>query len=318
MNESRASLRTQGFTIVELIVIIVVIAIIAIITVVSYSAITDNARQQTVETDAQTIAAQLNKYKSEKGAYPSTLDSLENEPATQSNYQYSYDATAGSFCLTASVTGASAYVVSGNSKAEEGGCPGHGVDGNEPVRNLVKNPVLATVTSGWTGYNAAGGQTFGVGPQQLDGDRTWRMTSGAGGISAGASLGYEYQGTGIAVAPGDKIIPSLYVRASKAGTYRICAQFFNGTTFTNSYSAATTAVAANTWVRLVGTEHIVTAPNDRMNIRTCYVSGTTWASGDWFELTRISTAPGEYADGDSPSWVWTGTPNASVSTGPQL
>lgn len=318
MNERRVSRTQQGFTIVELIVIVVVIAIIAAITIVSYAAVTDNARQQTASTDAQTIAAQLSKYKSEKGAYPATLNSLGDTPATQSTYQYAYDAAAGTYCLTASVKGASAYVVSGNSEPKEGGCPGHGVNGEEPVRNLAKNPVLATSTAGWTGYNAAGGHSYGVGPQQLDGDRTWRVTAGANGISGGASIGYEYQGTGIAVSPGDTVVPSLYVRAAKAGTYRICGQFFNGTSQTASYSAATTAIAANTWVRLVGTEYTVTAPTDRMNIRACYVSGTTWASGDWFELTRISTAPGEYADGDSPNWIWTGTANASVSTGPEL
>lgn len=309
----------SGFTVVELIVIIVVIGVLAAITIVSYRAITENANKKEVATAADTMKAALNKYKSEHGAFPSEANVggvIDGAGLKSENVQYRIDSATGTYCFTASTDGASAYVNAGG-RVMEGGCPGHGVNGEAAVVNLAKNPV-ANTTSGWTGYNAAGGSSFAIGPQQLDGDRSWRITAGSNGISAGASVGYEYQGLGIAVSPGDRVTPSVYVRASKAGTYRICVQYFNGTTQTGSYSSSNLAVSANTWTRIYGTEQVVASPTDRMNIRACYVSGTTWASGDWFEVTRISTAPGGYADGDSANWIWDGVPHASTSRGPSL
>jgi len=124
MKQSQAKNQAQGFTIVELIVIVVVIVILAIATAVSYTAISHNAKEQAVKTDAQTIATQLNKHKSKTGSYPANLSDLADTPGTQSTFQYTRTWT-GTFCLTASLDGASAYVTSGNLDTIVGACAGH-------------------------------------------------------------------------------------------------------------------------------------------------------------------------------------------------
>ena len=144
--------RSSAFTIVEIITVIVVIGILASITVVSYAQITNNAKAKSVMADAAGMRAALIKYKSDHGAYPSSLDLLSSPPATTSSFQYSYDATAGTFCITASVNGASAYADSTTQQAKSGGCPGHGVNGQDPIKNLAINPSFEANLTGVSAY----------------------------------------------------------------------------------------------------------------------------------------------------------------------
>lgn len=189
------------------------------------------------------------------------------------------------------------------------------------MTNWARKPYPTSAdVAGWTGYNSGGGTTQSVGPE-LNGTRgTWRMTVGSSGtIAYAATLGYEYQGTGISLPGGVSVTPSIYVRASKSGTYQLTCQYFAVTTDLGGCTGtAQIAVPANTWTRLTASEQMTPTSADRMNIRAQYLSGTSWAPGDWFETTMVSTATGGYADGNSPNWVWNGSVNASTSTGPSL
>ncbi len=114
----------QGFTIVELIVIIIVIAILATITIVSYNAITQNVREQTVTNDLQKAMTAINKFKTETGVYPSVLTQLSSfTPADGITYVYNYTATDDSFCIEAD-DGAEVlvHVESGSREPKAGGC----------------------------------------------------------------------------------------------------------------------------------------------------------------------------------------------------
>lgn len=64
-------LRTQGFSIVEIIVVIIIIGILATIVTVSYSAVQSNTRDSEREAKAILIADALEKYYQENGEYPS-------------------------------------------------------------------------------------------------------------------------------------------------------------------------------------------------------------------------------------------------------
>jgi prepilin-type N-terminal cleavage/methylation domain-containing protein len=66
--------KRAGFTITELLVVIVVIGILAAITVVSYSGITQKAKDSSLQSDLANASSQLELYKIEYGSYPSVLD----------------------------------------------------------------------------------------------------------------------------------------------------------------------------------------------------------------------------------------------------
>lgn len=115
--------QAKGFTIVEVMVIVVVVAILAAITVVSYSAVTENAKKKTAETDAQGTAVYLNKYKSENGGYPAALEEATSLPKSEAIFDYQYSAADDTYCLTASIKQIAVHIKSGSTRTYEGSCP---------------------------------------------------------------------------------------------------------------------------------------------------------------------------------------------------
>lgn len=69
-------IKSQGFTIVELLIVIVIIAILAAITMVAYNGITNRAHGSAAKQAAQNVANKAEAYNAEKGNYPSSTTSL--------------------------------------------------------------------------------------------------------------------------------------------------------------------------------------------------------------------------------------------------
>lgn len=311
MTYNRSLKANKGFTIVELLVVVVVIGILAAITVVSYTAVTNSAKKQTVKTDALTIASQLNKYKADKGSYPTTLADLPSSSGINSTFQYHYDATTGSFCLTASVKGASAYVRSGSSLTTEGGCPGDGLNGDSPITNLASNPSAEANITGVTGYNAAvAGRTSGG---AMSGTYTFSTTTD----SAVNPQGLIHTITTTAK-PNQAYTCSISLKGSGG------AVAFSGrpATAADGYISESlgskTITLTSTWQRVSIT---FTTPATTGILRVQYrlitaASGTTIQS-DALICTEGSTDY-QFADGSSTNWIWNGTAHLSSSTGPAL
>ncbi len=68
--------RSEGFTIVELLIVVVVIAILAAITIVSYNGITNKAHSSASAATAATLQKKVELYNSDKGSYPTALSQL--------------------------------------------------------------------------------------------------------------------------------------------------------------------------------------------------------------------------------------------------
>ncbi len=66
--------RSQGFTIVELLIVIVVIGILALLVITTYSGIQQKARNAKRQTDVQSIQTQLEAFFGQNGYYPSLTD----------------------------------------------------------------------------------------------------------------------------------------------------------------------------------------------------------------------------------------------------
>lgn len=65
--------KSQGFTIVELLIVVVVIAILAAITIVSYNGITNKANASAAKSTAAALQKKVELYQADKGRYPISL-----------------------------------------------------------------------------------------------------------------------------------------------------------------------------------------------------------------------------------------------------
>lgn len=314
-----------GFTIVELLIVVVVIAILAAISIVAYNGIQNRAKTSAAQSTTKQAFTKIQTYAvSNADTYPADLADAGLTNSDVTNYQYRFDNSVNprTFCLTTTTQNISYYVSSAVSSPTLGACSGHGINGSGVVTNLAKRPTPAGGSSvGWSGYSAAGGYTISTVENAWGNNYSYRWTLGSAGFSATGNIGLEYNGTTIAVSGGSQVTASIHVRSSKAGSYDTVCQFFNSTPtqLTGSCPMANPVdIPANTWVRLEPPAVTAPAGTDRMNIRARYRYGTTWTAGDWIEVSGVSTAPGAYADGNSPGWIWNGAPGLSTSTGPQL
>lgn len=116
----------SGFTIVELLIVIVVIAILAAITIVAFSGIAYRAKQSAAAAAAEQAAKKVVNYSTDNaGQYPPALSSVGIANDTNTVFEYSYDNTAVTYCVTATFQGVSYYVSTGVSVPTAGKCSGH-------------------------------------------------------------------------------------------------------------------------------------------------------------------------------------------------
>lgn len=66
--------RSQGFTIVELLIVIVVIGILALLVITTYSGIQQKARNSKRSADVKSLQTQIEAFYQDKGYYPSRAD----------------------------------------------------------------------------------------------------------------------------------------------------------------------------------------------------------------------------------------------------
>lgn len=303
----------KAFTIVELLVIITVIVILAAITIVSYTAVTDNAKKQTVKTDALSVAAELSKYKAENGVYPNSaaFEAL-SKPSVQSSFQYTYNSTDNTYCLTSSVKGASAYVKSGNSLAKEGGCDGHGVNGDPAVTNLAYNPSAEVGTSGLSGYfsspvtRVSGGAAKGSWSFSTTTNSSTQKQGMMQLILSDAKPSQTYScSVSIKGTPGKTVIVSG--RPAKAdGGY--IGENFGGKSVTLS----------STW-QIVSITFATTADTGLLRLQEVLQTPETGVvmQADAIICTEGSTIY-KFADGSTANWAWLGAEHNSASSGPAL
>jgi prepilin-type N-terminal cleavage/methylation domain-containing protein len=317
--------KQKGFTIVELLIVIVVIGILAAITIVAYNGIQDRARASSVSSALSQAAKKLAVYQVDNpDLYPTdkaALDALGIKDTNDVTYQYTRTSgTPNTYCLTAT-NGTTSYKISSSANAPSaGGCAGHGVGGQAPIRNLAINPSAATGVNYWS-TNTANSSTS----RDAAETRTGSLTTGSIRTTvavAGSASTQLWDGTTtplVPVTPGDTITISAWVKASVAGrTLNITDRWRN--------NALTEPVPAN-----VGPNITTSTTWTRVNFTTTVPAGANYSHisfyfngqvGDsWWLDDVMVTKDGNvynYADGASPNWVWDGTTSLSTSTGPAL
>ena len=342
---SLLSSRNRGFTIVELLIVVVVIAILAAITVVAYNGITNRAKASAAASAAGQAAKKIMTYAViNADSYPASLSDVGiSDGSTSYQYRVENSASAKAFCVTATTQNVSYWASNVTSTPTPGVCAGHAASGQTLVTNLILNPVgpmtsgiAYKVTPQWYGTGGAGNNSQVS--SALDGPatgvtsymrKTW--TTAPTGTSAGA-ISFAHTGARIPVTAGQSFAASAWMRASwNAGTpiwNTIRIEFYDaatGGTMLSSVNGTNESFSQGNWsyqraVATVpaGASYMVPlsmfqTQYDPGGVYLPPVGATLDATG--FMLTQGATHSA-YADGNTPGWVWNGTPNNSTSTGP--
>ncbi|HWT39937.1 MAG TPA: prepilin-type N-terminal cleavage/methylation domain-containing protein [Dongiaceae bacterium] len=155
--------RRTGFTIVELLIVIVVIAILAAITIVSYNGIANRAKQSAAASAAEQAAKKVLNYSTlNSEQYPSDLATAGVNNDANTIFEYTFDNTAKSYCITATFQKVSYFVSNTNNNPTAGLCLGHTGGAPGPWSSLAVGDSFAHtcgITAGsaycW-GYNTNG------------------------------------------------------------------------------------------------------------------------------------------------------------------
>lgn len=319
-NSTSSNRQREGFTIVELLIVIVVIAILAAIVIVAYNGVQQRARASAASSALSDTAKNLALYQVDNGAYPTdsptffTLmhaDSSGN--ASGINYQYSVNNTANpqTYCVTATAGNVSYYEDNSNhSSPASGGCPGHSQGGVAAITNLSTNPSFESNTTGVSGY-------FGA---PISRDSSMAV---AGTYSVITTTNSATNGQGIIASGADPALPNTQYTCSMSlsGTSGQVVNF-SGRAATSSGSyinegmGVVSVTLSSSWQRATIT-FTTPATTGKLYVQFPLASATNGVTirGDALMCVQGASTP-NYADGNSPNWIWNSTPNNSTSTGP--
>ncbi len=303
--------KQSGFTIVELLIVIVVIGILAAITIVAYNGIQQRAQTAALQSDLEGAAKQLAMDQVTNSAYPATVAAANNgaglkaSPGTSYSYIVNNSITPVYYCLAETNTASSLtyFVNSTTNTPQVGGCS---------VTNLVANPSFEIDTTGWAiGPNASMSSWAG---QIYFGAKSAIVTHNNGAVAGNAFV--AYQATGLTI--GAQYAVSFWTRMTGTGypSYWAVIQdkWIGGPNPVGLQGS--TIVPTAQWTKYSLTW---TADNSTVEFLLDYIGPGT---GESYDIDGVMMTQGpvlyNYADGNSPNWTWTGTPNASTSTGPPL
>lgn len=317
---TRHAAKRLGFTIVELLIVIVVIAILATIVLIAYNGVQQQARASTVSSALTHATKQLNLYQVDNGSYPVDSPSFftlmradANGASSGVNYQYTVNNVVNpqTYCVTATAGNVSYYTDnSSHTSPTTGGCPGHGQGGVAAVTNLSTNPSFESGTTGVSGYYSS----------PITRDNSMAV---AGTYSVVTTTNSTVNVQGIIATGVDPALPN---------TQYTCSMSFTGTpgrtirfsgrpaTSTGGYISeglgVTSIVLSSSWQRS-SISFTTPANTGKVYVQSPLSSAATGVTirGDALICTQGSSAA-NYADGNSPNWVWNGTQNNSTSTGP--
>jgi type IV pilus assembly protein PilA len=302
-----ASKKQSGFTIVELLIVVVVIAILAAITIVAYNGITNRAKQSGAQSLVeQNVKKILLAAADNSDQYPTSLAAagITNTDGLQ------YSGGGSTFCLTGTNQNVSYYQSNTVTKPTAGACAGHGVNGVAAITNLITNPSFeGSTVPPWINEGSVN-PTIVTGTGVDSGTKAIKLTKTAAG-AAGNALYLD-----IPLTAGKTYTLSFTViKSAGSGDYLVGLRDANASAYivgTNTYS---TPPSTKTRVTYTGTA--LTTGNGRLFMRSGTGAVNDAVIIDSLILTEGSTVY-NYADGDSPNWAWTATPNSSTSTGPPL
>jgi prepilin-type N-terminal cleavage/methylation domain-containing protein len=326
-------LNTRGFTIVELLIVVVVIAILAAITIVGYNGISNRAKQSAVQSSAASAAKKvISDSLLNSETYPNDISGLNLDTSSGATYQYAVNntTTPKGFCLTVVKDGVSSYVAktftyNGSTVLDQsspllGACPGHSGTGGTLSTNLAPNPSFeSNNTAGWVNSSTnitpsttgATSGTYSVRVSNTNTSNTGDIRASGGGASSmpfGMEAGKTYTVSARVT----------YTTPATAGYNRSPGVLYwystNSSTYTEAFGPkAPTAPGTYT------VSHTFTIPLNATGVVVGFGAAASVVNQsvyyDSIMVTEGSTVE-NFADGNTPGWVWRGAVNASISSGP--
>lgn len=287
-----------------------VIGILAAIAIIAFNGVQSKARASAVQQSATMANKKVMVYAvTNSEQYPVDLATV-GIINSDTTYQYSVNnsSSPATFCITATNLNLSYYISNIVSRPTIGACAGHGVGGVAAVTNLVNNPSVEIDSSGWGVANGATcvrqSTSALVGAFGMSCSTASSVDSGAVIPSANISA---LSGTTYTA------VFTLRTNSATAYNYSISVQGPGGTNArtTRLVSAAQTSTFTLTWTA---------ASSGTVSFYALRTGGQGTGSAS-FDVDGALLAVGtiaNFADGNSPNWVWNGVPNLSTSTGPPL
>ena len=304
---------SKGFTIVELLIVVVVIAILAAITIVAYNGIQSRAKTSAVLSTTKQAFTKIQTYATLNAEqFPVDVATAGLSTDGGVSYQYRVDNASNprKFCVTVTKQSISAWVSESSSAPVLGACSGHAVDGVPTITNLLTNPSIEGSLTTWQGTFGAFNTVALSNSPYYSGSTAVKYKRES--VSSDARMGRHQIGT---LSAGSYVYSSwVYIQDAAINNVTPAAIFASGA---GTQSPATsTGASTNQWKRVSVPFTVTTAGNVYID----YYGGQSQVGAisiDAAMLEQGSTLH-TYADGESDSWVWNGSANASTSTGPAL
>ena len=289
-------MKKSGFTIVELLIVIVVIAILAAITIVAYNGIQDRAKASMAAQALSNAAKKIKYWQAEQDTAlaPSSLSTVGVNDTSDITYQYTQGSN-GDFCITATAQGKSYKASSSNTTSTPGGCAGHGQNGIAAVTNLTHAGAIAARGS-LSLYNKTniswGGQVWDVEFTALT------STHGARAIYTQSP---NEQSTG-------HYTGAIEVANPNSSAVTVSIDLGDGPLTTEVIPAGAARILSVSNVQTSNSVYRFLDINSHTVSQRILARNPTVLYGNLGSITPYT--------GDSPDWIWNGTPKASTSTGP--
>jgi len=321
-------IKQKGFTIVELLIVIVVIAVLAAITIVAYNGIQNRAKASAAQSAAAQATKKIMTYAIQNNdQYPVDLATAGVTEGGGTSFQYSYNNTLKTYCVTAT-SNSTSYYKNNTTQTDPiaGACPGHAVNGGVAITNLVVNPSAETDVNYWSGWAGVSGVATRTRP--TNGGWSGAAYQRQAWTTASSTVSGDNGAFALNITPSVQYTASVYGRANKAQRLAAVVYYFSSTDGTGSIiqtdSGTASVVAPNTWTNFTVSSTAPAGANSAA-IRVLSTAGTgavNWAVSDWLDVDAVMFVRGStvygYADGNTANWVWNGTTNNSTSTGPAI
>lgn len=298
----------KGFTIVEMLAVVTVIGILAGVVIVGYGAWRNAIVGDAIKSDLNGLSAAMENARNFSNGYPATIPAT-FQPSSGVTLTLQTGNTYDWYCVSgASSQGNELYYLDSVTKGDPiaGSCP-------SAQQNLIKNPVPSNAAN----YVSSGASTIAVTfPTSASGQTFVRATRA--NTSAGA-LYVERASGGVATAQAGDVYTIVYtISASADTTLTSQVGYGTGTSVIGSLDQPLTLVASVPQT----VRRTVTIPsgyNGQPIFLKILWAANVGAVGNYFDVSNVMWTQGSYAgdykDGESAFWSWSGAANASVSRG---